>query len=342
MPDPTASARPLPSRRPSDGAARWPSSGRRSRAWCCWRAAAPATPRPRRAAGCRRTSTRRRSSVDQPAPVPFSGTVGGASVAGTAWLVQEQGGDLVAFDPRCPHAQCAYEPTDDARFSCLCHEAFFDLDGNVLSGPPPRPLDRFASAWRRRELQSRRLLDAAPGGLTRWRRARRGELAHVATKTRAPDARRAARRLARCGDGGVSTLEMAPSLAGPALEGATSRSTEHSPDHDQAARQRSVAETARSRTANPRALLFGLGRGGCQRRGRSPRPQPRARPAPLRPGAFAHHQPPDTCPDRGRAHPPVSIFYPPADRNAHARSRPLRPVGSASRRAPRVTRPNRP
>jgi Rieske Fe-S protein len=81
--------------------------------------------------------------VGQPASVPFSGTVGGAAVAGTAWLVKEQGGNLVAFDPRCTHAQCAYEPTDDARFSCLCHEAFFDLQGAVLSGPPPRPLDRF-------------------------------------------------------------------------------------------------------------------------------------------------------------------------------------------------------
>ena len=81
--------------------------------------------------------------VGQPASVPFSGTVGGAVVAGTAWMVMELGGDLVAFDPRCTHAQCAYEPTDDARFSCLCHDAFFDLQGTVLSGPPPRPLDRF-------------------------------------------------------------------------------------------------------------------------------------------------------------------------------------------------------
>jgi len=81
----------------------------------------------------------------QAASVPFSGTVGGTPVAGTAWLVKEQGGDLVAFDPRCTHAQCAYEPTDDGRFSCVCHHAFFDLQGTVLSGPPPRPLDRFAA-----------------------------------------------------------------------------------------------------------------------------------------------------------------------------------------------------
>jgi nitrite reductase/ring-hydroxylating ferredoxin subunit len=80
----------------------------------------------------------------QPVPVRFAGSVGGSPVTGSAWLVLQEDGDLVAFDPRCTHAQCAYEPTDDARFSCLCHHAFFDLDGIVLSGPPPRPLDRFA------------------------------------------------------------------------------------------------------------------------------------------------------------------------------------------------------
>ena len=82
--------------------------------------------------------------VGQAVPVRFAGSIGGAPVTGSAWLVQHLGGELVAFDPRCTHQQCAYEPTDDARFSCLCHHAFFDLDGKVLSGPPPRPLDQFA------------------------------------------------------------------------------------------------------------------------------------------------------------------------------------------------------
>ncbi len=81
--------------------------------------------------------------VDTPVPVRFAGTVGGASISGSAWLVLRPAGELVAFDPRCPHARCAYEWTDEATFSCLCHDARFDLDGNVLSGPPPRPLDEF-------------------------------------------------------------------------------------------------------------------------------------------------------------------------------------------------------
>jgi len=83
-------------------------------------------------------------TTGQPVSVRFAGSVDGSPVAGSAWLVKRTSGDTLAFDPRCPHAQCAYEATDDARFACLCHEAFFDLEGAVLSGPPPRPLDRFA------------------------------------------------------------------------------------------------------------------------------------------------------------------------------------------------------
>lgn len=81
----------------------------------------------------------------EPVAVRFSGTVAGTAVAGSAWLVSEADGTLVAFDPRCTHASCAYEWTDQARFVCLCHEGFFDVTGRVISGPPPRPLDRFGT-----------------------------------------------------------------------------------------------------------------------------------------------------------------------------------------------------
>ena len=80
---------------------------------------------------------------DQPVPVRFAATVGGSAVAGSAWLVRHVAGELVAFDPRCTHAQCAYEWTDQGSFACLCHNGFFRIDGSVISGPPPRALDRF-------------------------------------------------------------------------------------------------------------------------------------------------------------------------------------------------------
>jgi nitrite reductase/ring-hydroxylating ferredoxin subunit len=83
-------------------------------------------------------------AAGQPAQVQFAGTVSGSPVSGSAWLVKEATGNLLAFDPRCTHAKCAYEWTDQARFACLCHEGFFGVDGAVISGPPPRALDRFA------------------------------------------------------------------------------------------------------------------------------------------------------------------------------------------------------
>lgn len=83
--------------------------------------------------------------VDQPVEVPFAGTTAsGADLVGSAWLVAKASGVVVAFDPRCTHQACAYTWAGSAdRFECACHEAGFAVDGNVLYGPPPRPLARF-------------------------------------------------------------------------------------------------------------------------------------------------------------------------------------------------------
>jgi Rieske Fe-S protein len=80
----------------------------------------------------------------QPVEVPFSIQSGGQAVAGSTWLVKAPSGELVAFDPRCTHARCAYAWDDaSAQFACHCHPGLFRVDGSVISGPPPRPLDRF-------------------------------------------------------------------------------------------------------------------------------------------------------------------------------------------------------
>lgn len=61
----------------------------------------------------------------------------------SVWLVR-RGRRLVAFDPRCTHLGCPYAWNDrDRVFECVCHGGVFDLDGRVLDGPPPRPLDRW-------------------------------------------------------------------------------------------------------------------------------------------------------------------------------------------------------
>ncbi|NIM92443.1 MAG: Rieske 2Fe-2S domain-containing protein [Anaerolineales bacterium] len=52
-----------------------------------------------------------------------------------------------AYSAVCTHFACIvkYEPEHNY-IECPCHEGFFDpLDGSVISGPPPQPLDPIVS-----------------------------------------------------------------------------------------------------------------------------------------------------------------------------------------------------
>ena len=65
----------------------------------------------------------------------------------SVWLVRrEQDVDVTVFAPRCTHMGCPYEwKPGDGVFKCSCHGGVFDIDGRVVAGPPPRPLDRLES-----------------------------------------------------------------------------------------------------------------------------------------------------------------------------------------------------
>lgn len=62
----------------------------------------------------------------------------------TAWVVKLADQQTVAFGPQCTHLGCAYH-WDEAKgeFLCPCHNSVFAVDGRVISGPAPRPLDRY-------------------------------------------------------------------------------------------------------------------------------------------------------------------------------------------------------
>lgn len=66
--------------------------------------------------------------------------------AGTRILVfRDQKHVLRALDARCTHEGCTVQyVAAEAAVWCACHNARFDVDGRVLSGPPPRPLPRYA------------------------------------------------------------------------------------------------------------------------------------------------------------------------------------------------------
>jgi menaquinol-cytochrome c reductase iron-sulfur subunit len=62
----------------------------------------------------------------------------------TTWVVRLPNNEVVAYAPQCTHLACAYH-WDQAKteFICPCHNSLFAMDGKVLGGPAPRPLDRY-------------------------------------------------------------------------------------------------------------------------------------------------------------------------------------------------------
>jgi menaquinol-cytochrome c reductase iron-sulfur subunit len=61
-----------------------------------------------------------------------------------ALVVKQADNDIVAFSPRCPHLGCAVHwVAKQNEFLCPCHASAFSIEGQVLSGPAQRPLDRF-------------------------------------------------------------------------------------------------------------------------------------------------------------------------------------------------------
>jgi menaquinol-cytochrome c reductase iron-sulfur subunit len=64
----------------------------------------------------------------------------------TAWVVKMDDHNVVAYTPQCTHLGCAYHWDASAGdFLCPCHTSIFSIDGKVVSGPAPRPLDRFVT-----------------------------------------------------------------------------------------------------------------------------------------------------------------------------------------------------
>jgi len=59
-------------------------------------------------------------------------------------LIHLNDGSWRSFEQKCTHLSCSvfYQPAAD-KIQCPCHNGWFDArTGNVLQGPPPRPLKR--------------------------------------------------------------------------------------------------------------------------------------------------------------------------------------------------------
>ncbi len=63
------------------------------------------------------------------------------------WVVRRGEADFTVFNGRCVHLGCAYNwLSERQQFLCPCHAGLYSIDGTVLGGPPPRPLDTLE--WR--------------------------------------------------------------------------------------------------------------------------------------------------------------------------------------------------
>lgn len=64
--------------------------------------------------------------------------------SGRFYLVRQADGGFMALYQKCTHLGCAvpWNP-ETGSFICPCHASAFEMDGEVINPPAPRPLDRF-------------------------------------------------------------------------------------------------------------------------------------------------------------------------------------------------------
>lgn len=89
------------------------------------------------------------SKVELGTPTLFNATI----ERQTGWILNEEeislyvltedGQNFIAMSNICTHLGCRVRWIgDQEQFFCPCHNAAFDMEGQVVSGPPPRALDR--------------------------------------------------------------------------------------------------------------------------------------------------------------------------------------------------------
>lgn len=62
----------------------------------------------------------------------------------SVYIFTDDGRTFIALSNICTHLGCRVRwIAENEQFFCPCHAGIFDKVGNVVSGPPPRPLDQY-------------------------------------------------------------------------------------------------------------------------------------------------------------------------------------------------------
>ncbi|OGN92002.1 MAG: hypothetical protein A2Y88_04365 [Chloroflexi bacterium RBG_13_48_10] len=62
----------------------------------------------------------------------------------SVYVLSTDGRTFIAMSNICTHLGCHIRwIAEQKQFFCPCHNGVFDNAGNVVAGPPPRPLDRY-------------------------------------------------------------------------------------------------------------------------------------------------------------------------------------------------------
>ena len=65
-----------------------------------------------------------------------------AFVRGRFYLARLENGGFLALSRKCTHLGCTVPWVEkEMKFACPCHASTFDIAGNVINSPAPRPLD---------------------------------------------------------------------------------------------------------------------------------------------------------------------------------------------------------
>ena len=61
-----------------------------------------------------------------------------------AYILKHEDGSFLVLSNKCTHLSCRVNWTAQVTaYVCPCHAAWFDINGQIIKGPPPRPLDQY-------------------------------------------------------------------------------------------------------------------------------------------------------------------------------------------------------